>query len=120
MPVAAHLVVPFNVTIDGEQPTLEDLAFSVLDELMELDDVTDQTLDINLATSVVTFEVLARGDTPGEAIDRGLAAIRTAIHAAGSHTHGWNEAFYTPTSASPHAGSWEAGTLGISAEPVTA
>lgn len=88
-----------NATVDGADDPIEALA-DHLDEVMthlhvaEDGDsaISDADLSATLATGDVEFTVIVAADTPDTAAHLGIAAIRSAIHAAHGHTPGWENA----------------------------
>ena len=81
--------VPFIV--DG--PTIDDHAFTVLDELYELTGIKDPDVFVDLGERRVTIELFSVGESLIDAVNTGIAAMRSAIHAAGGATHGWEDRF---------------------------
>ena len=57
--------------------------------LFDLDDVHDQDLAADLETRTLTFSIGVVADDEFGALDRALGAVRTALHAAGRGTPGW-------------------------------
>jgi hypothetical protein len=111
-----HIEVPFTVVGQNEldERSLEEHVYEVLDHLGHLD-VHDETISADLKTGLVTIELVAGGDTEGAALEVGLGAIRSAIHAAGGCTPDWptlDDAFPGFDHEGPH-GEW------TKAEPTT-
>lgn len=87
-----RLSVPF--VVDG--PSIDDHAFVVLDGLFELTEhsqIRDPDVYVDVGKRAVTLELLAGGPSELDAVRSGLAAMRTAIHAAGGTTHNWEDDF---------------------------
>ncbi|SFF35619.1 hypothetical protein [Curtobacterium sp. YR515] len=61
----------------------------IADALFDLEDVHDQDLTADLATGTLTFSIGVVADDEFRALDRALGAVRTALHAAGRGTPGW-------------------------------
>ena len=62
---------------------------AIADALFDLDDVHDQDLAADLETRTLTFSIGVVADDEFGALDRALGAVRTALHAAGRGTPGW-------------------------------
>ncbi|MHB8512360.1 MAG: hypothetical protein ACYDCC_09265 [Actinomycetota bacterium] len=63
---------------------------SVMQELLKLSDVNDAAIGVVEATASVEITVTIDATSLEEALNRGSAAIRAAIHAAGGATPGWS------------------------------
>ncbi|WP_144710994.1 hypothetical protein [Curtobacterium pusillum] len=63
----------------------------IADALFELEDVHDQDLSADVGTRTLTFSVGVTADDEFGALDRALGAVRTALHAAGRGTPGWEQ-----------------------------
>ncbi len=90
MSLWVRLSVPF-VVVGGQD--LTEHAYQVLDHLYELDGILDPDVSLDTGEHLVTLELLCRGDDQFSAARAGVDAMRTAIHAAGGMTHGWEDAF---------------------------
>lgn len=85
-----RIIAPFRVRSSGHAATqLEEHVDTVASALFEMDDVFDVSMGMDSSEGIVEFDVSAEGDSEGQAVDLALACIRTAIHAAGGHTHDW-------------------------------
>lgn len=62
---------------------------AIADALFDLDDVHDQDLAADLETRTLTFSIGVVADDEFGALDRALGVVRTALHAAGRGTPGW-------------------------------
>lgn len=62
---------------------------AIADALFELEDVHDQDLTADLRNRTLIFSVGVASDDEFGALDRALGAVRTALHAAGRGTPGW-------------------------------
>jgi hypothetical protein len=104
--LAAKPGVTYTVILEGTiadddgsllDPTeLESLLDVVMDEMDKLGGVQDPDIDAALTTGRVSFSVDVPGGAPSkqglQAFLRGLAAIRTALHAAMIATPDWEDA----------------------------
>ncbi|WP_155896731.1 hypothetical protein [Curtobacterium sp. UNCCL17] len=71
---------------------------AVADALFDLDDAHDQDLAVDLQTRTLTFSIGVVADDEFGALDRALGAVRcgavrTALHAAGRGTPGWERQY---------------------------
>jgi len=62
---------------------------AIADALFELGGVHDQDLDADLTEGTVIFTMGVVADRESVALDRALGVVRTALHAAGRGTPGW-------------------------------
>ncbi|MFJ3035918.1 hypothetical protein ACIPC2_16040 [Curtobacterium pusillum] len=76
----AHLDDPNDVAADFD---------AVADALFELDDLHDQDLAADLEAGTLAFSIGVSADDEFGALDLALSAVRTALHAAGRGTLGW-------------------------------
>lgn len=66
---------------------------AVADALFDLEDVHDQDLTADLASRTLIFSIGVVADDEFAALERALGAVRTALHAAGRGTPGWEQHF---------------------------
>jgi hypothetical protein len=76
----AHLDDPKDVAADLD---------AVADALFELDDLHDQDLAADHTAGTLAFSIGVSADDEFGALDLALGAVRTALHAAGRGTPGW-------------------------------
>jgi len=81
--------VALGVHVSGELDDLEEYLDAVLDEFDGLNGVTDVDYVATLITGEVEFTGYVSASNPTEAHVLFLAAVRTAVHAAGGSTPGW-------------------------------
>lgn len=62
---------------------------AIAEALFDLEDVHDQDLTSDLATGTLIFSIGVVADDEFGALDRALGVVRTALHAAGRGTPGW-------------------------------
>jgi hypothetical protein len=81
----------FTVADDGrdDQGDLEPFLDRVMEELLTLDNVEDSTLTAALARGRFSIMLTVDADLPEQAAVIGMAAIRSAFHAAGASTPDW-------------------------------
>ncbi len=76
-----------------------DRAEEIFDELAEavydLADVIDADLGANLEECLLDFTMAIDAEDEVSALRQGLTAVRTAIHASGGSTPGWEDHFET-------------------------
>lgn len=68
---------------------------AIVEHLIELEDTTallDSTIALNLAAMSVEADLTVEASTAGEALDLGVSVLRSAIHATGGATPGWEDA----------------------------
>jgi hypothetical protein len=85
------IVAGFIAANDGQdnQDGLEQFLDRVMEELLTLDNVKDPTLTAALARGRFSIMLTVDEDLPENAAVVGMAAIRTAFHAAGAATPSW-------------------------------
>ncbi len=85
------MVAGFSAGANGEanQENLEQFLDRVMEELLTLDNVEDPTLTATLARGRFSIMLTVEADLPENAAVVGMAAIRTAFHAAGAATPNW-------------------------------
>lgn len=64
----------------------------LFDELMTLDNVIDPDMTLSLTQHSVVITVASEAETTESAAVMAFSAVRTAIHAAGGGTPGWEDA----------------------------
>ena len=84
---------PLNAGADALTGHFEPIA----DALMDLDGVVDPDLALDLDRGVLTFVMGVDTDDPGAAVNAAVTAARTAIHADGGGTPGWERYYITET-----------------------
>lgn len=65
----------------------------IADALHECDGITNQDLAGDVSTQIATFSMDIDSDDTVDAFSRGLAVVRTSLHAAGGATPGWEKHF---------------------------
>jgi hypothetical protein len=74
--------------------SLADAARQVVDQLAMIDDNTAEFLDYAVSSDAsdgtVTFEITADAEDELQAVAGAVSWVRTAVHAAGGSTPGWN------------------------------
>lgn len=63
----------------------------VADALYELDRIYDQDLSVDLSARTLTFSMAVDADSQVDALAAAMSAARTALHAAGGGTPGWED-----------------------------
>ncbi|MEZ0107347.1 hypothetical protein ABH920_001338 [Catenulispora sp. EB89] len=93
MSIEMHLGLSFRVDGPGTAEELEQSAGKVMEALLALEDCNSELSDAGVAMDadqmIVEVELRASGSSEPECIERALAAVRTAIHAAGHGTPDW-------------------------------
>ena len=89
--------VVFNIDNGGTSAALipeelESHLSAVMDSLLDLN-ADDATVGAALAAGQVEISVSVEADSVAGAVDAGFAVIRSAIHAAGGATPGWDMDF---------------------------
>lgn len=74
--------------VDGPDEAAADFD-AIADALFDLEDVHDQDLAAGLTDRTLTFSVSVTADDEFRALDIALGAVRTALHADGRGTPGW-------------------------------
>jgi len=83
---------------DGDHPAdLEPVIEPVIEVLMGafegVTGISDVDLGFELATARLDISIYLRASSDGKALDQAATAARTALHAAGHATPGWEAAF---------------------------
>jgi hypothetical protein len=85
-----------EVRFIGDLNTLQDRVCALEDALLDLEDVdsaiTDPDMAANLTAGRVDVQMNVTAEDPAEAATKALCTIRTAIHAIGDATPGWETA----------------------------
>lgn len=77
----------------GPHPELTADFDVIADALLDLEDIHDQDLTADLVTGILTFSIGVVSNDEFDALDRALGAVRTALHAAGRGTPGWERQY---------------------------
>lgn len=85
------MVAGFTVADGGQggPDELEQFLDRVMEELLSLEHVEDSTLTAALARGRFSIMLMVDADLPESAAAIGMAAIRSAFHAAGASTPDW-------------------------------
>lgn len=75
---------------DGTTDDLKGILLAAYTELRGLDGVIGHDMWSVLAEDLVTFQVVVADEDPAGACTRACSAVRTALHAAGAATPGWD------------------------------
>lgn len=85
-----------QVELRAQTEANDDLAAEVeaiVEHLIDLEDCTpglrDSTVGLDVAAETVDVDLTIEAKTAGEALDLAVGCLRTAIHAAGGSTPGW-------------------------------
>lgn len=66
---------------------------AVVDHLIELEECTpgllDSTVGLDMGAQTLDVQITIEADTGGAALDQAVSCLRSAIHAAGGSTPGW-------------------------------
>ena len=86
---SSYVEIQVDVVMHGRQE-FEDFADAVADELHGLRDSSSRDLGVDLKTGMLTFCFTFEGTTdPEKIIKRAMSLARTAFHASGGATPGW-------------------------------
>ena len=86
----SYVEIQVQVVMGGRQE-FEDFADAVADELHGLRDSSSRDLGVDLGTGMLTFCFTFEGPTdPEKIIKRAMSLARTAFHASGGATPGWD------------------------------
>lgn len=72
---------------------LEEVFDDLVDAMHELSDVIDPDVGINMKARRLDFTMALDAQDEAEALQRALAAVRTAVHSANGSTPGWEKHF---------------------------
>ncbi|MBG6098789.1 hypothetical protein [Nocardioides luteus] len=93
------LDMAFLISSEADTDVVEKHLWAVLDHLHELDGVIDPDLLAHLGKgqndAKVVYTMFVDAKTPPEALNAGLVAVRTAVHACEGSTTGWEDLFRT-------------------------
>lgn len=87
-------LVEISIGPKAPPPSHEDFeAFfdAIADAFYECEGIFDQDVSGNADTGDIVFSLAIDTDDPAEALQRALGAVRTAMHAAGGRTPGWEQ-----------------------------
>lgn len=89
------VVAAEGLSADDVAAVLQEHFSQVMDELINIEerdaDISTPDISAKLATGEVEISVNVEGSHPEEAFKHGLGVIRTAVHAAGGCTEGWDQ-----------------------------
>lgn len=67
----------------------------IVDHLIDLEECTpgllDSTVGLDMGAQTIEVQITIEADTGGAALDQAVACLRSAIHAAGGSTPGWED-----------------------------
>lgn len=115
MSIEVRLELTFHVEGPMDASGLADSARKVMEALLALEECNSELSDAGVAMDAnemnVQVELAVTGGSEPECVERALAAVRTAIHAAGHGTPDWPSS--SPLYATPDLGEPEgvAGTF---------
>ncbi|WP_207634462.1 hypothetical protein, partial [Candidatus Frankia alpina] len=78
-----------ELTVTGPIGDFETHTDQLMDALLALEDLIDPDIGGNLAEGRMDITMTVEADTIPDAAYKSLSAVRTAIHAAGGATSGW-------------------------------
>lgn len=82
--------------ITSSRPLTDDVLTALTDALLDITENDPSTMDPDLAASIggnaVDIQMVVRADDPAAAGTKALCTIRSAIHATGGATPGWETA----------------------------
>jgi len=87
-----HLEVAVEARLESSED-FESIFETLADALADCDGVMNADLAADTPSHVLTFEMDVAGGREAEALERGLVAVRTALHAAGGSTAEWEKHF---------------------------
>ncbi|WP_194910257.1 hypothetical protein [Catenulispora rubra] len=101
MSIEVHLALSFRVDGPETAEELEQSAGKVMEALLALEECNSELSDAGVAMDadqmIVEVELRVSGSSEPECIERALAAMRTAIHAAGHGTPDWQASSHYAT-----------------------
>lgn len=80
-----------ELTVTGPMGDFEAHTDRLMDALLSLQDLIDPDIGGNLAARRVDITMTVEADSIPDAAYKSLCAVRTAIHAAGGATPGWEQ-----------------------------
>jgi hypothetical protein len=80
----------FSVETDKDDDAFDALTDAVYEALDEMGG-GDADMTVSLAHRTVNFVLSVEGTDPSEALSAAMGNVRTAIHANGGYTTGWDE-----------------------------
>ena len=82
-----------TVRATGDRDTVDAATSALMDALIDLENsdnhLSDADLTVNLASGVVEVQMVIEAEDLGDAANYAHCVLRTAIHATGGHTPGW-------------------------------
>jgi hypothetical protein len=89
--------IEVHLTVDSHAPSgvILDHVDKVTEHLIELEDCTEGLLDSSIGADAfsgdVEVELTVQASSTGDAVALAMSCLRSAIHAAGGGTSGWDE-----------------------------
>jgi hypothetical protein len=87
-----YLVITCKM-VGPSEPELDALFEPLADAVADLSDVIDADLGANTAEGLFNFTMAIDAPDEVSALQMGLVAVRSAVHAAGGATPGWEQNF---------------------------
>lgn len=84
-----------EITVQADMPRTdrEELFQSLAEAVYDVAGVNDADLGANFAAGVFDFVMTVEAGDEVSALSAGLTGVRTAVHAAGGATYGWDDHF---------------------------
>ena len=81
----------FTVYNSGTDEEFDRHTDEVLDHLSDLDGILEADMTVSLTDRTVKFHLWVEGQDQAGALGVAFARVRTAVHAQGGYTGGWDE-----------------------------
>jgi hypothetical protein len=94
----SHYLIEFDIDLEDDTPAeaIEELFDALAAEVADLGDGIDGDVSANISSRTVTIHLSLDDERDETAFARGIAAARTAVHAAGIGTPGWEKVTLQP------------------------
>ena len=76
---------------DADDQTIRSDVDAVADAFFDDEDVFDQDLAVDIASKTLTFSLNVDASSEVHALEAGIGAVRSALHASGGGTPGWED-----------------------------
>jgi hypothetical protein len=80
-----------GLAMTGEVDSIDTLTDAVYEHLLEMSDVIDPDMAVNLAEGKIDVQMIVEASDELEASAKAACILRTAIHAVGGATWGWEK-----------------------------
>ncbi len=88
--VEVRIIVVQRILYCGPLDDFDEQTDQLMDALMDLHDITDPDIAVSLTEGIIDVSMIVEVDAFDEAANKSRSAVRSAIHAIGGWTPGWD------------------------------